>query len=104
RGGDRLLALPKRRVEEDARGYEQGRRRPAFADHHRLRDKAHRLPGRCHEQNSVSRATSAARDGLAIVLNVDCAWRTSSSKRTIFSGRAPVVQSQALLTVQGAMR
>ena len=32
------------------------------------------------------------------------ARRTSSSKRTIFSGRVPVVQSQALLTVEGAMR
>src|SRR4029453_7447570 len=33
-----------------------------------------------------------------------CPTRTSSSKWTIFSGRVPVVQSQALLTVQGTMR
>src|SRR4029450_1154533 len=33
-----------------------------------------------------------------------CPTRTSSSKWTLFSGRVPVVQGQALLTVQGTMR
>jgi hypothetical protein len=44
-----------------------------------------------------------AHDGTITTDVPDQMW-TSGSKWTIFSGRVPVMQSQALLTIQGTMR